>query len=113
MMLAGKITDVKEEYVSEEGAKSTYIRWLITEKDGAPHFAMRRFRVEKGGYTPFHKHSHEHEAYVLSGRGVARVGNEEVPLEKDRFVFVPPNVPHQFLNKGEEDLIFLCIIPIK
>ncbi|KAA0000477.1 MAG: cupin domain-containing protein [Thermoplasmata archaeon] len=75
---------------------------------------MRRFVVGKGGYTPLHKHDWEHEVFVLGGEGalVDENGNE-LPLKKDYFAFVPPNEIHQFKNVGDEDFIFLCIIPIK
>ncbi|MFH1179934.1 MAG: cupin, partial [Candidatus Bathyarchaeota archaeon] len=51
-------------------AEKVKIRWLINEKNGALNFAMRRFEVEPGGYTPYHTHDWEHEVYVLEGEGV-------------------------------------------
>ena len=45
---------------AEAGAKDTYVRWLITRKDGAKNFAMRRFTIGKDGHTPYHSHDDEH-----------------------------------------------------
>ncbi len=109
----GKSTELPEEKVEMEGAKDATIQWLIAKEHGAPNFAMRRFRVKPGGYTPYHTHDYEHEVYVLDGKGVAIIEGEEYPLEKDSFILVPPNLRHQFRNTGDSDLIFLCVIPIK
>ncbi len=49
------------------GAHGTSVRWLITEKDGAEHFAMRLFEMNPGGQSPHHSHEWEHEVFVLEG----------------------------------------------
>ena len=61
--------DVQLEDVNVEGAKGTKIRWLISQKDNAPNFAMRMFEVEPNGNTPFHLHTWEHEVFCLEGTG--------------------------------------------
>ena len=46
-----KIIDYKEviaEVANMEGAKGVKVRWLISDKDKAPNFAMRLFEVEPG-----------------------------------------------------------------
>lgn len=113
-MIAKSERDVTADEVSEEGAKNVTIQWLIDSRAGAPNFAMRRFVVGKGGYTPLHSHDWEHEVFVLGGEGVLvdKDGNE-MPLKKDYFAFVPPNDIHQFRNAGDENFVFLCVIPIK
>jgi len=104
-------SEVEETPVKMDGAKNVYIRWLVSEKDGAPNFYLRMFRVEKGGHTPYHSHPYEHEVYVLSGSGIVKIDSKEYPLAPGVVAFVPPDVNHQFINKGEEELVFLCIIP--
>ena len=105
--------DVPAEAVADSGAKATFIRWLISKREGAPNFAMRLFEVEPGGYTPFHDHPWEHEVFVLEGKGKLVLENEEIPFEKEYFIFVPPGEKHQFKNTGDSTLRFLCIIPLK
>jgi len=59
-----KIVDYKEvnaEAVDFEDVKDVKVRWLISDKDNAPNFAMRLFEVGPGGYSPLHTHSWEHE----------------------------------------------------
>ncbi len=113
-MIVKSESEVKPAEVTEGGAENTTIQWLIDAKVGAPNFAMRRFVVRKGGYTPLHKHDWEHEVFVLNGEGIlVGEGGKEMPLKKNYFAFVPPNELHQFRNAGNEDFIFLCVIPIK
>ena len=47
---------------------------LLGPDDGAPNFAMRRFRMETGGGMPLHRNAVEHEQFVLRGRARVRVG---------------------------------------
>lgn len=99
--------------VEMEGAKSAYIQWLITQDDGAPHFAMRRFVIKPEGVIPKHSHWYEHEIYVLKGRGIVGVEDREYEVSKGSVLYVPPEVIHWYRNIGDEDWEFLCIIPLK
>ena len=47
-------------------------------------------------------------AVVLRGRGEALVGPEVVPMLPLDLVVVPPDVPHRWVNTGDEPLGFLC-----
>ncbi len=113
MAIVKPYRDMPSEVVTDSEAKATYIRWLIGKKEGAPNFAMRLFEVEPGGYTPFHEHPWEHEVFVLEGKGKLVLEKEEIPFEKEYFIFVPPDEKHQFKNTGNSRLRFLCIIPLK
>ena len=102
---------VELENVDVEGAKNTKIRWLISKKDGAPNFAMRMFEVQPGGYTPYHTHDWEHEAFVLEGEGVLVTEEGEKPFKAWDVIYVDPNMWHRFKNTGKTIMRFLCIIP--
>jgi len=93
------------------GAQGVFLRRLITQEDGAAHFVMRLFEVEAGGHTPRHRHAHEHEVYILSGRGSVVGTQGEVSLQAGSAVFVPPQEEHQFINGGSQPLVFLCMVP--
>jgi len=103
--------DVQLEDVNVEGAKGTKIRWLISQKDNAPNFAMRMFEVEPHGNTPFHFHSWEHEVFCLEGEGKLVTEWGERPFKSGDAIFVDPNEKHQFKNSGDSVLKFLCVIP--
>lgn len=101
--------DVEEEKSDMPGANRVRVRWLISKKDGAKNFFMRRFEID--GWTPYHTHSHEHEVFVLSGEGVLVGDGVEHHLKPGVFCWIPPNEPHQFKNTGQGSLCILCLIP--
>ena len=99
------------EPVAGQGAKNTTVRWLISEKEGAPNFAMRLFEIGEEGHTPLHKHAWEHEIFVLDGEGVAVSQDGERGVCSGSVVFVPGNERHQFRNTGSKPLRMLCMVP--
>lgn len=105
-------TDVALEEVNMEGAKDVKIRWLISDKDNAPNFALRMFEVGKGGFTPYHSHAFEHEVYVVEGKGIFVTEEKEFPFQTGDIIYADPDMKHQFRNAGEGTLKFLCIVPL-
>ena len=99
------------EEVQVEGAKGAKIRWLIGEKDGAPHFAKRMFEIEVGGHTPYHFHDFEHLVFVLDGLGELVTENGKTQMNPWDAIYVDPGMKHNFVNIGDKPLIFLCSIP--
>ncbi len=106
-----KSANISKSSVEVEGAKDVEIRWLISKDDGAENFAMRMFELQPGGHTPLHTHPHEHEAFVVQGRGVFVYEGQEHQFSAEDVIFVPPNKEHQFKNTGDSVLRLLCIIP--
>jgi quercetin dioxygenase-like cupin family protein len=104
--------DVAKAVVDHKGAKGVEIRWLISKEDGAPNFAMRMFEVHNGGQTPLHRHPHEHEVFVLEGRGIVVYEGKDHAIEPEDVVFVPGGTEHCFKNTGDGLLRFLCLIPM-
>ena len=105
-------TDVAPAPVTEEGACSTTIRWLIAKEDGAANFAMRLFELEPGGSTPLHTHAWEHEVFVIEGAGTVWREEKAVPIEAGTAIFVPPEEKHCFKNTGTATLRILCLVPV-
>ena len=97
--------------VKEEGARDVDIRWLISKDDGAENFAMRMFEIKPGGYTPLHKHRHEHEVFVIEGEGLLVYEGKEYQFNRDYVIFVPGNKEHRFKNTRNSFLRLLCLIP--
>ncbi|MFW9935979.1 MAG: cupin domain-containing protein [Candidatus Thorarchaeota archaeon] len=111
-MIVGRFDERQEEEVTQYGSTGTTIRWLINREYGARTFAMRRFEVQPGGEIPLHGHEADHEIYILSGQGVAFTPEQEVPIEADMFLYVPPHEKHGYRNTGETPLVFICVIPL-
>ena len=91
---------------------NVYVRWLVDKDDGAKNYAMRRFEIKPSGEVPLHSHPEDHEIYVLHGRGkfINDQGKEECGEPGDVF-YIPSSEKHAILNAGNEDFVFLCIIP--
>ena len=102
---------VKLEKMDEKGAEGIQVRWLITEKDGAPNFAMRLFELKPKGYSPLHMHNWEHEVYILEGECKVTCERQTKKATAGYVVFIPPNAEHQFANAGKTTLKFICLVP--
>lgn len=105
--------DIQCTDVDMDGAQGVRMQLLIHDADGAPNFFMRQFTVAPGGNTPLHTHDWEHEVYILSGKGVAVASGKENQVRAGDCVFVDPNIEHQFVNRGNVELKFLCLVPRK
>lgn len=109
----GHYTEVKSLAVPPDAARKTYIRRLISEEDGAPTFTMRLFEVEVGGSIAPHHHPWEHEIFILEGEGKVKIGSKWYVVSEGYFIYIPPNVEHEYVNTGEKTLKFICVIPHK
>lgn len=74
---------------------------------------MRVFTVKPGAASPFHSHDWPHYVIFLRGKAAGKIDGVNVDLEKGDYAYVPPDVDHNFSNSGDEDLVFICIVPTK
>lgn len=94
-----------------EGLEGVTIRWLITQEDGAPYFAMRLFEVQPGCNSPHHQHWWEHEIFILDGTGIVEIDGQEHPIGPGTAILIPGGSLHRLVNTGDAVLRFLCLIP--
>ena len=88
------------------------IRWSrsLSAATGLQRIGIHLVRIEPGHASTTH---HYHEAdeefiYVLAGRGIARIGQEEYTVQVGDFMgFSTPSAPHSLSNPFEEDLVYL------
>ena len=92
--------------------KVTYYPLITSRQDDAPNFSMRLFEIGSDGYTGKHKHSYEHEVYIISGSGILLRDGEKTEIEKDDCIFIPPYEVHQLLA-GKNGISFICVVPNK
>ncbi len=85
-------------------------RVLISQKEGAPYFAIRYFEIEPGGWSSSHRHPHDHGVIILKGKGEVLLGDEKTEIGFGDAIYIPPNEMHRFKNIGEEILGFICVI---
>ena len=89
---------------------ATKTQVLLGPDDGAPHFAMRRFRMEEGGGMPLHTNSVEHEQYVLAGAAEIRIGEETHRVQAGDVLYIPAGAPHSY-TVTQAPFEFLCMVP--
>ena len=100
-----------QEVEAQAAAPGVTMRVVIGPEQGAPFFNMRVFEVQPGHASPQHSHWWEHEVLVLSGQGVFKSDQSEVPIGHGSTVFVPGGEMHQFRNAGDDVLRFVCLVP--
>ncbi len=93
-----------------KAGKDTVIQVLIPPQEG-PHFAMRRFTMQKGGGMPCHTNAVEHEQYVLAGRARIGIGGQVYEVQAGDVVFIPAGAPHWYECISDEPFQFLCLVP--
>ena len=84
---------------------------LLSDADGCPHFAMRRFTLEPQSSVPKHTNTVEHEQYVLAGEYVVGIDDTEYTVEPGDAVFIPAGVVHWYRNETNEQGAFICAVP--
>ena len=92
------------------GANRATRQILIGNEESSPHFHLRYFAVQPGGYTSLDRHAHDHGVYIVHGRARLRLGDEEHVINAGDVVYIAGNEVHQFFTLGEEPLGFLCIV---
>ena len=68
--------------------------------------------IPPGVGLPLHKHPHpvEELLYVLRGRGIETVGDEQREVGPGTAIFIPPEVEHRIENTGDEMLMLLVVV---
>jgi len=82
----------------------------LATKTGMQRIGIHLVRIEPGkDSTTHHFHDADEEfIYILSGQGVARIGDEEFDVEAGDFMGFPaPSPAHSLRNPHSEDLTYL------
>ncbi|MEE9306877.1 MAG: cupin domain-containing protein [Spirochaetia bacterium] len=87
------------------------IYWMLTQENGAPNFELRYIEIPSNGKSSYGKHPHEHEVFVVQGKGKIVGENIEEQLKPGMAVFVPGNEEHQWINTETEPFGFICVVP--
>jgi oxalate decarboxylase/phosphoglucose isomerase-like protein (cupin superfamily) len=83
------------------------VRWLITsETVGAKQTVFGVTIFPPGARHEIHRHPNAEEVeYLISGQGVAFVGDDAIDLGPGEAVFVPQNAYHGFANTSDSDVV--------
>ncbi len=90
-------------------APEPYVRMISIMIDretmGAKNLVMGWGELQPGRAIKPHVHEVEEEAYwILSGEGMAIIGDERFKIEPEMSIFVPTGTSHQFINTGSAPL---------
>ncbi len=85
-------------------------RFVMLGGRGEPSsFHLRYFEIAPGGFSSLERHLHVHAVLILRGRGTLRMGGATYRLRPLDFVYIAPEVAHQF-RAGREPFGFLCAV---
>jgi len=88
------------------------IYWMITTEHGAQNFEMRYIEIPPAGKSSYGHHPHEHEVFIIAGKGLAKGLFPDIELIPGMAVFVPGDEEHQWINASEtEPFGFICVVP--
>jgi quercetin dioxygenase-like cupin family protein len=110
------VTDGKKinfNMMQSDEVKGAGMKKLIGEAEGWDSHVMREVNLEPFGYSPKHAHDWPHINYVLQGHGVIHIDGVDHEVEPGFVAYIPANSLHQFVNKTEEEMRFICIVPKK
>jgi mannose-6-phosphate isomerase-like protein (cupin superfamily) len=65
--------------------------------------------LKPGAHTAVHEHPYEEFYYILSGKGIMTVGDEEQLVDALDVIYIPGWAKHGIVNNTEEDITYLCV----
>ncbi len=107
---AADIAAHSQEFAHPWNPASQMIGMQVSRSVGLKRAAVNFIRVPAGRESyVYHSHQHEEEwIYVLSGRAVALIDDEEYEVGPGDFIGFPtPSVAHLLRNPGPDELVYL------
>ncbi len=104
-------SEVKAIDMSAPGSAGSSMKALVGPEEGWQDHVMRQVELAPEGSSPHHSHPWPHINYVLEGEGVLLMDDQEHPIRAGDAAYVPSGTVHQYRNKGDSTLKFLCIVP--
>lgn len=93
--------------IPERGWLDMDVRWLVTaDSVGATQTVFGITYFPPGSKHELHRHPNAEEVeYLISGTGIAYVGDDSVELSPGEAVFVPRNEYHGFENNSDAEVV--------
>jgi mannose-6-phosphate isomerase-like protein (cupin superfamily) len=102
-MNAFEIADVIAQQAASERAYLEFLR--------VPALSMGLYVLPAGGVDPQQPHQEDEVYYVINGRGMITVGDEDRPVEPGSIVFVGAGVEHRFHSISQELKLMVFFAP--
>lgn len=110
-MYIDSVKNIEAINVTAPGAISVIKQNLVGPAQGWQGWVMRIFTLAAGGHSPRHSHPWPHINYIVSGQGTLYLDGREYEMEQGFVAYIPGGKEHQFLNRGQKDFSFICIVP--
>lgn len=82
---------------------------LVTRKCGSTSMINGITTFDPGARIGLHFHNCEESVMILEGEAIAEIDGERIPLKAGDTTWIPPNVPHRFLNESDGPMRILWI----
>jgi mannose-6-phosphate isomerase-like protein (cupin superfamily) len=92
----------------EEQTRSGQRYWEFLR---VPALSLGVYRLPAGGIDPQSPHSEDEVYYVVSGKALIRVGEEDRAVGAGSIVYVAAQAPHRFHTIEEDLTILVCFAP--
>ena len=102
--------DINKRIMCKTGSENS-IYWMITSEVGAKNFELRYIEIPPGGKSSYGSHPHEHEVFIVKGKGRITGKGYDKELIPMTAVFVPGYEEHQWINEGNDVFGFICVVP--
>ncbi|WP_320129123.1 cupin domain-containing protein [uncultured Sphaerochaeta sp.] len=103
--------EIAKRKLEGKGIKEVTKQVLVGPDQGWKDHVLRMFTLGKGGFAPLHSHPWEHIIYAVEGKGTLFMDGKEYPLTPGSTAYINANLQHQVLNAGDQNFVFLCIVP--
>jgi len=85
---------------------------LACEQNGLRSLSVWQQRIAPGQASPPHRHDCEEVVIVQSGRGELHIEGRIERFGANTTLIVPPNVPHQIFNVGDEPMDLIAVLSV-
>lgn len=83
---------------------------MLLPRDMAECIEVGLVKVAKGNITPKHTHPDEEQVYfILEGKGLIRIAEEEKEVEAGMIVYIPRNSEHEIKCISENRLVYIYV----
>jgi mannose-6-phosphate isomerase-like protein (cupin superfamily) len=76
-----------------------------------PSLSVGMYHLPVGGTDPQQPHTEDEVYYVVSGRAIIRVGDEDRPVSAGSVIFVAAEVEHRFHTISEDLVVLVFFAP--
>lgn len=110
-MYINNVKNIRGVAITGPGVANVSKQVLVGPSNGWDGWVMRHFTLGREGHSSRHSHPWPHIVYVTAGEGTLFLDGGDNLLEPGSVAYVPGDSDHQFLNRGEKDFSFICIVP--